>query len=95
MIVVSDAATQPLRLGDHYHPGDESFVILAGGAELRTAPADDPTDVTQQRLVAGDTINIPPRTIHTFVCDPGTKLQSLTGTPFSDSWIVPAKLEFV
>jgi mannose-6-phosphate isomerase-like protein (cupin superfamily) len=92
-IEVASSAEGSVRLGDHYHPGDESFVVLTGSAQLYTAPADDLTSVTCQGISAGQAVNIPPRVAHVFVCTPGTRLHSIANTPFSESWIIPARLD--
>jgi len=75
-------------LGNHYHPDTETFLIRAGSARLYTASADTPDDVSSQDLVAGDTVVIPARVIHTFVCGPGTVLESIATQPFTEDWIV-------
>lgn len=92
VITVSDTATDALRLGDHYHPGDETFVCLDGGAVLYTAPADDLTRIYAQTIEKDQSVNIRAGIVHTFVCDAGTVLQSIANTPFTEDWIILAKL---
>jgi hypothetical protein len=58
---------EPVELGNHYHTFNEAFVGIGGGA-LYTAPANDPTNVTEQTLPErGWRVIVPAHTVHTFV----------------------------
>ncbi len=57
-------------LGNHYHMNaPEFFALVEGSARLLTADHETPEDVTETELNAGDTIEIPVGTTHTFIFD--------------------------
>lgn len=87
-ITVSPYVIEPVRLGDHYHPGTESFVVRAGSVTLYTAPSTDESDITVTVLSAGQTVEIPAGTVHTFLCARGAELLSIAHHEFDDNWIV-------
>lgn len=90
------------RLGDHFHPGEETFLVVKGEFVLYLLDADDvPADskdidrskVSAQTLIEGDTLVIPAGVVHTFVpLMPGSVLHSYAREPFGDTWIVGCKL---
>ena len=88
-------APEALRLGDHSHPDHELFIVRTGTAVLYVAPVNDLTDVTVYHLTAGDTIDIPADVAHTFLCQPGTVLESHADHEYYDGWIIPNRLEFI
>lgn len=57
-------------LGNHYHMNaPEFFAVIEGNAKLLTADHESPEDVTETELNAGDSIEIPEGTTHTFIFD--------------------------
>jgi cupin len=91
-ITVRSDIEDSARLGDHYHPGTESFEVSIGGGWLYTANAQTPERISTQRVVAGDTIVIPANVVHTFLLEPGSVLRSVANAPFDNDWIVGCML---
>lgn len=75
-IVDSNAST---TRGGHYHRHTtEAIFVLSGKAEVELSSCEDPTAKWQLTLEAGEGIEIPPMTIHTFhYTEESTHLQLL------------------
>jgi mannose-6-phosphate isomerase-like protein (cupin superfamily) len=76
------------RLGDHYHPHPEMFVVLAGRVVVFLAHKDDPNNITGPFIFGvGESFTVPAFVIHTVFCDPGTILSAIVTWDVKDNLI--------
>jgi mannose-6-phosphate isomerase-like protein (cupin superfamily) len=82
-----------LRLGDHYHPYDEMFVVLQGTVIVFLAPHDNPGNVSEPFVfTAGQSFTVPAYVIHTVFCKADTLLSAIVTWEMCDENLISSRL---